>query len=95
MGTFGELFLVLPGVVIPVMLLRYFGIYFSYSDSLLGRVFAAILSAIVFYFIGYRTGPRVFGAYGKLSRRARILTMFSLAIILLMIVVVGRTIRIH
>jgi hypothetical protein len=86
--------LVLPVVFIPVRMLHYFGIYVR-SDSLLGRGVAAILSAVAFYFIGYRVGPRVFSAYGRLSRRTRILAMSSLAIIVLMVVIIGRTIRIH
>jgi len=40
LGTFGELFLVLPVVFIPVRMLHYFGIYVR-SNSLLGRGVAA------------------------------------------------------
>jgi len=89
-GTFGEVLLLLP----VLRTLVFLGVD-TPAESILWRVIAAVISAVVFSLIGARCGPFVFSTYDKLPKATRMAVIGFLTIMFLMIIFVGRSLRMH
>ena len=90
LGTIGELLLLLPALSILVFL----GVE-GPGTFILWRGVATVISAAAFAFIGVRTGPFVFSSWARLSKPIRKISIGVIVTVFLLIILVGRSLRMH
>jgi hypothetical protein len=94
LGTIGGFLLLVPAVYIPGIILSFFGIAIS-LESIFWRAIGVLIYTAGFALIGGRYGPGMFSAYKNLSKTIRITMSVFLVTIFVLIILVGRSLRMH
>lgn len=93
-GTLGEILLVIPALFVPGTILSIFGVVISW-ESVLWRLVGAALSAVGFVIVGSRYGFAIQSMFEKLPKTTRRIVSGLLLAMVLLIILVGRNLRVH